>query len=230
MPLDQWPGWLGSLSIVLALRRSRPQERTRSPSSPAGGGRRAAIAGLLVAALMAGCGGGETTVTETVTAGPSSAEQEAREASEVAGSVNASDVVRTFPPNIVLDGDIAAEKKGSPERALLEWWQAYQFRDSTTLLSLTSEAAVDATGEAELVELVNASGLQGIEILDVSESGNSAVVNVGLLTFTPENPGEPPPREPTNSVPETFAMVSEDGDWKFDQTDYLVTKVEALAN
>lgn len=135
-----------------------------------------------------------------------------------------------LPPNIVTDDDIAAQDQGTPQRALLEWWQAFQFQDALAVERLTSPDTVDEIGENQLAALVEARGrgLQGIEVLGASESGDSASVRVGLLTFQPENPGEPPPDEPTASQPTTFAMLKEGDEWLFNQPAYLEPMVESL--
>ena len=53
-------------------------------------------------------------------------------------------------------------------------------------------------------------------------------MNVGLLSFEPEEPGGPIPDEPSNSVPETMAMVEENGEWRFAATEYLSLKLNSL--
>ena len=73
-----------------------------------------------------------------------------------------------------------------------------------------------------------ARGLQGIEVLSATESGDSAAVRVGLLTFTPEKEGDPPPEAPTAAMPATFAMVNEGDTWLFDDPAYLEPMIEAM--
>jgi hypothetical protein len=135
-----------------------------------------------------------------------------------------------FAPHIVTDSDIDAQEDGSPERALLEWWQAYQFGDQGQVEARTSTETLDEVGKGNLAELVELQGqsLQGVEVLSATESGDTANVRVGLLTFTPEKEGDPPPTTPTQSTPETFAMTNEDGEWRFAETEFLVTLVENL--
>lgn len=135
-----------------------------------------------------------------------------------------------FAPNIVTDSDIEAQEDGTPERALLEWWQAFQFQDTATVEALTSPGTVDDISDKKLAELVKTRGpgLQGIEVLGATEDGDTASVRAGLLTFTPEKSGEPPPTEPTTSTPATFALTNEGGEWLFDDTAYLEPLVEIL--
>jgi hypothetical protein len=169
---------------------------------------------------------GEKTVTTSI--GMSPAELEEAKASEVAsGHISASDVVKVLPPQFLTDGDVAKEKKGTPERAFLEWWQAYQWHDSAAVVALTSKATLSAVGPDNLVQLVETQSLPGVEILSTSESGGTATVNAGLLSFQPSSPGGFP-NKPTNSTPDTFAMTNENGKWLFAQTEFLQLKVANL--
>lgn len=193
---------------------------------------------LVLAALLAGCssddddGGGEETgtveivVTDKATGKPA-ADVEAERASRIKSHIDSSDVVKLFPPTIVLDGDVKDQPKGSPSRALLEWWQAFQFRDLKTVLALTSKETLKAIGRRNLIELVRKTGLQGIEVLDVTTDGDTGLIQAGLLNFSAPR-GEPTPREPTGSQAATFTMVREGGQWVYAQTDFLVPKVNNL--
>jgi hypothetical protein len=136
-----------------------------------------------------------------------------------------------FSPNVVTDEEIEAQEEGSPGRALLEWWQAFQFRDASQVVTLTSQETLDEIGEKNLENLVTntGQGLQGIEVLGATEQGEeTASVRVGLLQFTPAKEDEPPPDEPTSSTPDTFAMQNEDGEWLFAETAYLEPKLESF--
>jgi hypothetical protein len=146
------------------------------------------------------------------------------------GDSNANGSDETFPPNVVTNEELEAQEEGSPGRALLEWWQSFQFGDATQVVSLTSTETLDEIGEGNLEELVatRGQGLQGIEVFGATEDGDTASVRVGLLQFVPEEKGEPPPDEPTASTPDTFAMQQEDGEWLFAATDYLEPQVESL--
>jgi hypothetical protein len=169
----------------------------------------------------------EVVVTDRATGEPA-AKAEAKRASRIKSHIDTSDVVKTLPPQTVLDGDIAAQKKGSPERALLEWWQAFQFHDVRTTKALTSRATRKTVGPRALGALVRLTGLPGIAILGVTTGTDTATVQAGMLNFQPPEPGAPPPREPTGSQPTSFRMVKERGGWVFDQADFLVPKAENL--
>jgi hypothetical protein len=134
-----------------------------------------------------------------------------------------------FQPSIVTDEDLRAADRGSPERALLEWWQAYQFKDVGATEGLTSEATLSEIGEDELGQTVQARGLPGIDVLDVTENGDRASIRAALLSYTPEKVGDPPPQEPTSATPATLEMVKEGGDWRFAGTAYLQSLVASVA-
>lgn len=138
----------------------------------------------------------------------------------------------TFPPHVVRTSEIEAQDAGSPQRALLEWWQSFQFGDARGVVARTSPATVSAVGRAQLAELVRTrgQGLQGVEVLGATVDGDAASVRVGLLTFQPEKEGEPPPDTPTASRPATFAMRKEGGDWHFSEPAYLTPMIESLRN
>jgi hypothetical protein len=159
-------------------------------------------AAILLAAFLAGCGSSSDSST---------------------GSE------QSLPPRVVTDSDIEAQPDGSPQRALLEWWQAFQFGDPVQVLARTSPDTIKELGEKNLSELASNTGpgLQGIEVLDSTETGNTASVRVGLLQFTPAKEGEPPPSEPTSSTPDTFTMEKQGEEWLFADTDFLVPKLQS---
>lgn len=178
---------------------SEPQRQSRTPWYIAGAAL-VVVAAVVIIALVSGGGsddGGST---------PSSVASE-----------------DSFPPHVVRTSEIEAQDAGSPQRALLEWWQSFQFGDARGVLDRTSETTVSALGRAQLTELVNTrgQGLQGVEVLGATVEGDAASVRVGLLTFQPEKQGEPPPKTPTASKPATFAMRKEGDEWHFSEPSYL---------
>jgi hypothetical protein len=142
------------------------------------------------------------------------------------------DSAKAFPPNVVRDSEIEAQEAGSPERGLLEWWQAFQFSDAQAVIGLTSKSTLAALGERDLAKLVKTrgQGLQGVEVLGATTSGNTSSVRVGLLTFQPDKPGDPPPTTPTGSKPTTLTMKKVGDKWLFGETAYLKPMVENLKN
>jgi hypothetical protein len=186
---------------------------------------------LLLLALLAplACGddddggSGDTVATSD----GSAAKAEREEASRVRSRITTKDAVKALPPSIVKDGDIRSQPEGSPGRAFLEWWQAFQYHDVTAALDLTSRATIAELRRRGVAKLVRLTALQGVTVLGVSEDGSAAQIRGALLTFQPEK-GKPPPTKPTGSQPVTFAMRREGGRWRFAETPYLALKLEAL--
>jgi hypothetical protein len=158
---------------------------------------------MLIAALLFGCGGG--------------------------GSSTGSDEA-DLPPSVVTDDDISAQPDGSPERALLEWWQAYQFGDAEQVLERTSKSTIDQLGKNDFSDLVKSTGqgLQGVEVLGADTFGDKASVRVGLLQFEPDEPGGPQPDEPTGSTPDTIEMDKQGSDWLFAAPEFVEPKLESF--
>jgi hypothetical protein len=181
--------------------------KERTPWFIAGGAVIAAVA-VVIVVLVAGGGDSEDN-------GSSAADDGSQE---------------TFPPHVVRTSEIEAQESGSPERALLEWWQAFQFGDAQGVIARTAPATVNAIGEPQLAQLVRTrgQGLQGVEVLGATEDGDAASVRAGLLQFQPEREGAPPPTTPTASRPITFAMIKEGDEWLFRETSYLEPMAEGL--
>jgi hypothetical protein len=192
---------------------------------------------LLVPAVLIGCSSnsdddsnGTSTVEVVVTdkaTGEPAAQAELDRARKIKTHIDTSDVLKVLPPQVVLDGDVANEPKGTPARALLAWWQAFQFRDVKTVLALTGQDTLKAVGRRNLAKLVRRTGLPGLKVLDTTTNGNTALIQAGVLFFATEK-GHPPPRTPTGSKPATFTMAREHGDWVFAQTDFLALRVSNL--
>jgi hypothetical protein len=185
---------------------NEPQRQSRTPWYIAGAALVAAVAAVIVA-LVAGGGSDDNGSANTNVAGEN-----------------------TFPPQVVRTSEIEAQDAGSPQRALLEWWQSFQFGDAQGVASRTSPNTLDAIGRAQLAKLVrtHGQGLQGVEVLGASEDGDLASVRAGLLTFQPEKQGEPPPDTPTASRPATFAMRKDGDEWQFSETAFLTPMIESL--
>lgn len=192
-----------------------------------------AVMALVLAASGCGSSGGgsSATVATVVRDGTTTFANHAEiaQADEIMSPVTLAEVERVMPPAIVTDGDIAAANAGSPQRALLEWWQAYQFTDAAAVESLTAKATVDAVGADQLEKLVSLRGstLQGIHILGTTRSGDTATVRAALLLFQAQD-GRPPPSAPTEATPATFTMERQGGVWLFDQASFIEPKLASL--
>jgi hypothetical protein len=174
--------------------------------------RRRATGFLSVAALSVlfatGCGSGDE---DSVTA------QETARSESV--------VDRVLPPNIVTDEAIRDQKPGSPARALLEWWQAFQFGDVEMVVRLTTPEALRSIGRSRLERIVRqvGPGLQGIKPVSSRVSDDVASIRVELLTFAPRQADGKQSAKPTSASPGTFVVErdSEDRGWLFDDASFL---------
>jgi hypothetical protein len=130
----------------------------------------------------------------------------------------------SLPPTLITNRDVAEQKKDSSAAALLEWWRAFQFRDEGGVLELTTDETVSDVGEANIDELVDVLGpnIHGVEIEDVRETDDSAVVRTLLLEYATDKQGDVIEGS-TSGTPQSFAMTRDDGVWKFDESDYLQT-------
>lgn len=172
---------------------------------------RGLIAGCLAAlALLVGCGSED-------------------ESKSSVSTTSEPDAIKLLGPNIVSPSEIAEQPEGSPGRALLEWWQAFQFRDAEEVISLTSQRIVRKLGKQELIDLVQGvgQGLQKVTVVSANEGGKSATVRGLLLNFPLGEDGQLP-QKPTGSSPRTFLMTNEDGEWRFSDNEYLGELTKAL--
>ncbi len=169
-------------------------------------------------------GTGKTTVTTSI--GVSPAQLEEAKASEVrSGRVGASDVVKVFPPQSLTDGDVAKEKNGSPARAFLEWWLAYQWHDVQGVLSLTEPGDAQDRRRRKPVPARRDQTLPGVEILGVSEGGRHGDRQRGTPPVRAASTGG----ATTGQAHELAARLVPDrrgnGQWLFAQTEFLQLKL-----
>jgi hypothetical protein len=199
--------------------QERPSPRQRHRAA-----RRSALAATLAAAaiVLAACGSSDNGGGNGGNSGSATTSSGGTQTSTGTGN-------EPFSPTVVRDTDIQAQPKGSPQQALLEWWQAFQFQDESSVLKLTAPATLHQIPDSKLAKLiqVRGPGLQGIKVLGVSQHGNSASVRVALLTFTPKqkNGQNIFPKSPTSATPQTFVMAKKGSSWLFDSPDYLKLQI-----
>jgi hypothetical protein len=130
----------------------------------------------------------------------------------------------SVPPTLITNADIGEQKRDSSGAALLEWWRAFQFRDEGRVIELTTEETLGDVGEANITELIDVLGpnIHGIEIENVRETDDSAIVQVLLLEYETDKQGEVVEGSATGT-PQSFELTRENGTWKFDEPDYLQT-------
>jgi hypothetical protein len=111
--------------------------------------------------------------------------------------------------NIVTSSEIAKTADGSPQRALLEWFQAVQFRDLGQVGRLTASPKATHVSPAALDSAVQNVGpsLAFPRVVQSRVSGDSASVRVLLLTYKAGT------TILTSSLPATFTLTRPHGSW-----------------
>lgn len=123
-------------------------------------------------------------------------------------------------PNIVLGSAISAARAGSPQRAMLSWVQAVQFRDVDGVLELTAPASVSRNGAAAIKRAVLTIGMTFArpQVVDVRIRRDQAFVRVLLLSYNAGNP------EPVLAIPATLTLVRNAGAWRMRDIGLLFPK------
>lgn len=138
----------------------------------------AVLATLVVVAALSGCGSGSSTSrTSTVS------------------STTAGDSV---PPNLVTATDIARTQAGSPSRVVLEWFQAVQFQDPTSLRRLSTPDALRGLTDATLSSWLATfgPGFARPKISAVLTTGATSLVRLLLLSYSPPSRTPLSPEQP----------------------------------
>ena len=122
-----------------------------------------------------------------------------------------------LPPSVVSEEAIAEQEEGSPERALLEWWQAFQFGDATQVVELTDPEALQGFGSGKLEDLVRGFGslIGGLRVVDSRVKDEQASVRVVVVNYPQDGKLEGAPR--------TFVLRREDSEapWLVDAVPYF---------
>lgn len=133
----------------------------------------------------------------------------------VAATCGSSATKRNVPadaaaPNIILPSDISAAPAASPERALLSWVQAIQFRDTARVLQLTEPAVVARTGSPAVSRAVQTLGPQfgRPQIVNGRIQGRRAILHVLLLSYVGQN------TKPALSIPMTVLLTRVSNSWR----------------
>jgi hypothetical protein len=127
--------------------------------------------------------------------------------------------------NIIKRSDITRYAQNSPERALLSWFQAIQFRDNDTVRSIATDRAVAIAGEKRLDEAIMLIGSSAGKprIVSTRTRGDKAAVRVFIESWLPGNP------DPVLELPRTFMFVRVGAKWKMSDLSFLIeTRAEIL--
>jgi hypothetical protein len=126
--------------------------------------------------------------------------------------------------NLVTAKEITEAGRSTAKGALLEWFQAVQYRDYASVLALTSSGVRRNVGVGALHYAVRTVGyaLGEPSIQRVVTHGGTTTVEVLVLGFAPGKP------TPVNEVPVTFTMVKSPVGWQVDDATYLLQSAQAM--
>lgn len=113
------------------------------------------------------------------------------------------------PPNLVSQTDISATAAGSPQRALLEWFEAVQFRDLAAVHGLTAPESVTRVALPALDQQIDRVGvaLAHPQLVSARANSTTAVIRALLVTYDPQV------RKGSFSFPWTFRLLRSGGRW-----------------
>jgi hypothetical protein len=130
---------------------------------------------------------------------------------------------RRVPPEVVMPQDLSRYPASSPQRALLLWFQAIQFKDLLAVKSLTSVREIQRVKWKTLrlaVNLVGAS-LRTPKLVSTRESGRTAAIRAFVHSPSTKT------RDSATLIPETFYLEKLHGNWKIDDITYLLEESDA---
>jgi hypothetical protein len=138
----------------------------------------------------------------------------------LAGSQNDGGVA--VPPNIITDEKLDRTRAGTPQLALLTWWQAVQFRDVPVARQLTNRTSLERTGPTRFRRMVMlvGDGLPGLRILTARIRGDQAAIRA-YLVFAPARTGDA-----AVGAPRTFGLSRAGRTWLVNNLEYLRASAE----
>jgi hypothetical protein len=126
--------------------------------------------------------------------------------------------------NLISTREIDSEPADSPQRALLEWFQAVQFEDVEGAQLLVAPRAFSRVNEKRFESAVRtvASALGKPTVIRVRKGKQTAAVRTLMQAF------ESGSSRPVSSDPESFPMATVDGEWRLDDLDYLFDAARSI--
>jgi len=124
--------------------------------------------------------------------------------------------------NIVSNADIRRTPPGTPERSILTWAQAVQFRDVAAVRAAYTERVRRAVTIQRMYAATRSVGslLGRPEIVNSAVRGTLARVRIALISFGAS--GE------RTQQPTTFSLRRENGQWLLDEAGLLLDSADAL--
>jgi hypothetical protein len=170
--------------------------------------RRAAVAlsAMAIAVAGVGCGGDDSSDAETRSKNRATVTTEAA------------------LPNLVSQEDVASAPSDSPQRALLEWFQAVQFQDVEGAELLTEAGVIEETGPKRVKAAIGLVGpaLGKPSIVNVRREGDRAAVRTLIEAFAPGR------KAPVSTDPESFELTNTASSWELSNLDYLLMSARAI--
>jgi hypothetical protein len=121
-------------------------------------------------------------------------------------------------PNVVTDQEIERYPRDSPQRALLDWFQAVQFRDEAGVRQSTTEREVRRVSAETLDNAVRLIGpaLGKPRIESTRERGSEAAIRLFIQSFVRGKP------KPVGETPSTFYLTRLGNRWRVKDVRYLI--------
>ncbi len=170
---------------------------------------------MAVASALAwsGCGDSESGDTDR-------SEKTAPDRSEKTATEKDSAALR----RVVTEEAIAQRPRNSPDRALLNWWQAVQFEDFEGVRLLSTRQALSRTSPRGLSRAVStvASALGRPEIVRVRSQGDRAAVRVLIQSFGSKA------GQTVSTDPATFELRRMRGKWRVGDLGYLLETAQTI--
>jgi hypothetical protein len=127
--------------------------------------------------------------------------------------------------NVVVEADIRATRAGTPQRTLVEWFQAVQFDDVEGVRRLTAPTALRLLRPAKLAADVEAvaPAMAKPRLVSARIGRSRAAVRVLLLSYALGK------AKPVLSIPATLALVKVRGRWLMGDLALLVNGARAAS-
>jgi hypothetical protein len=126
--------------------------------------------------------------------------------------------------HLVTEQQIRSTRQDAPERAVLEWFQAVQFKDVPAVRALVRSEGLRRVSSERVERAVHLVGgaLGRPRVSGVIRRGSSASVRVLVLSY------ERGKADPVLAVPVTFVLRRDTNEWLLEDLDYLLASADAM--
>ena len=121
-------------------------------------------------------------------------------------------------PNVVTEEEIGHYPEGSPQRAVLDWFQSVQFRDEAGVRANTTSQEVERVSRGTLDAAVRLIGpaLGKPRIVSTRSRGDEAAIRLFVQSFVPGRV------KPVGETPTTFRLTRASNKWRVNDVRYLI--------